>query len=353
MNVLVVDIGGTWTRVAIASGAPGASGARNLSRKSAASQHWNLGPPLRLRSGEFTSFDTLLEFALAQLAPASEPIAAVGIALAGPVAGTGIRAWGSPTNLAWPKLEAERITARLGLSVALINDFVAVGKSLSALGEEDKLTLQAGTPEVDGLCLVVGAGTGLGTCLVTPSPTSRSVRVYPGEGGHAEFAASSREQGELAAWIRAQAGRCSREHILSGKGIIRIAEFLLLRQEDPELRQATLQTEAGSAIGHLARAGNRPAQQVMRWFFQMLAEQVADIALGALPRGGVFIAGGIAPQWSDWLRTPDFLEAFRCKPPMGHLMEQLPVHLVTHPEPGLLGAAVAAADPWLTTGDLA
>jgi glucokinase len=357
MNVLVVDIGGTWTRLAVARRTneahnknPESPGTESGHGDTPGTQRWNLGPALRVRSRDFASFDALLDSVASQVTQASGPITAVGIALAGPVAGTGLRAWGTPTNLPWPKLEAHCIAQRLSLPVALINDFAAIGRSLSALGSEDRLTLQAGEPEADGLCLVVGAGTGLGTCLVTQAPT---VRVYPGEGGHAELAPHDSQQAELAAWIRTRAGRCSREHVLSGGGIARMAEFLLERQQDPDLKRTLEQPDPAGAIGQLARTGNPLALTVMRWFVQMLAEQVADIALGALPRAGVFIAGGIAPQWQDLFLAPDFLEAFRRKPPMGKLMEQLPVHLVIHPEPGLLGIAVAAADPLHPTGDLA
>lgn len=285
MNVLVVDIGGTWTRLAMAHRLPGLP---SEEPGSAASQRWQLGPPLRLRSREYQSFDTLLDSAMSQVTQALEPIAAVGIALAGPVEGAKSQARGSPTNLPWPKLEASRIAQRLGLPVILMNDFAAIGRSLLALGSEDRITLQPGQPETDGLCLVVGAGTGLGTCLVSLSPT---VRVYPGEGGHAEFAPRDREQTELAAWIRASAGRCSREHVVSGGGIARMAAFLLERHPNPDLKQAIEQPDPAGAIGQLARDGNPLALTIMRWFVQMLAEQVADLALGALPRAGVFIAG--------------------------------------------------------------
>lgn len=66
------------------------------------------------------------------------------------------------------------------------------------------------------------------------------------------------------------------------------------------------------------------------------------MALTALPTGGLYLAGGIAPRWADYFQEATFLQALHNRPPMTHLLERLPVSLIMHPEPGLLGAAVSA-----------
>jgi glucokinase len=59
--------------------------------------------------------------------------------------------------------------------------------------------------------------------------------------------------------------------------------------------------------------------------------------------GGVFLGGGIPPKIIPALERGTFLDAFRAKAPMQQLVGAIPVHVIIHPDPGLLGAAVAAA----------
>jgi glucokinase len=55
----------------------------------------------------------------------------------------------------------------------------------------------------------------------------------------------------------------------------------------------------------------------------------------------VVIAGGIVPRFVPFLRTSAFRERFLAKGRFAALLENVPVHVITHPAPGLLGAAVA------------
>ena len=62
-----------------------------------------------------------------------------------------------------------------------------------------------------------------------------------------------------------------------------------------------------------------------------------------LATGGVYIAGGIAPRILPFLQRGGFREAFDRKGRLHTLVERLPAYVVTHPQPGLLGAAMIAA----------
>lgn len=320
MDLIVADVGGTNTRVARA-------------RREA--DGWSLHEAQRYPSREHPDLAGILEHWRRETATV-DTFAAAGLAVAGPVHGGRARV----TNLAWPVLDAEALGARLEMPVTLLNDFAAIGASLDALQPGDCETLQDATRDPDGLRLVAGAGTGLGTCLVGPPGTST---LYPGEGGHARFSPSGPEEAALSAFVTRELGYCTREHLLSGRGIARIGHFELDRQPDPELEQALSTPEPAAAIGALAQAGHPAAETVIDRFVGLYAGQLADMALTALPTGGVYLAGGIAPRWVEAFRGPRFRSAFRNRPPMTHLLEQLPVALIMHPEPGLLGAAVCAS----------
>jgi glucokinase len=58
--------------------------------------------------------------------------------------------------------------------------------------------------------------------------------------------------------------------------------------------------------------------------------------------GGVYLAGGIAPQIVERLKKGPFLTAFRDKGRMSELLSRIPVHVIVNPNVGLLGAAAVA-----------
>ena len=53
------------------------------------------------------------------------------------------------------------------------------------------------------------------------------------------------------------------------------------------------------------------------------------------------LAGGIVPRFVPFLRASAFLERFLAKGRFSAYLEGVAIHVVTHPHPGLLGAAVA------------
>jgi glucokinase len=332
MNLLVADIGGTKTLVALA-------------RREGNS--FRFEHRMRLLSGAYGSLPELLDHWLSTALTDHVQWDGIGLALAGPVTGSGEAAQGRTTNLVWPILDAAELRTRFGAPVVLVNDFAAIGSSLDALGPEDTVTLQSGHADPQGLRLVVGAGTGLGTCMVSPPPDTR---VYAGEGGHADFAPADEWQSTLAEWVRGSEGRCSRESVLSGPGIARIATFMNREMCEGSLTDALAAIDPAAEIGRLAEKGHAPALQVIQRFVSIYAGQLGDLALTPLPHGGVFIAGGIAPRFLKHFQSAAFLAAFRDKAPMQELLKDLPLHLIVHPEPGLLGAAVTAHRAVATAG---
>lgn len=323
---LVVDVGGTKTLVALA-------------RRQAGT--WVFSHRQRYPSSNFTDLPSLLHHWLGQHRLTARQLRAGALAIAGPVWGRGTTARSRATNLDWPDIHATALTEELGFPVCLLNDFQAIGASLASLGPEDTLTLQTGQRQPDGLRLVVGIGTGLGTCLIGPPPEQP---IFAGEGGHAILAPADQHQAALAAWISTrQQGPCRREDLLSGGGIAHLAAYHLHHQPDAtDLTQALHSLPAGAAIQGLAEQGHPLALQIVTDFVQIFAGQLADMALTALPYGGIYLAGGVIQHWQAFFQHATFTQAFANRPPMQDVLADLPIELIVHPEPGLLGAAVAA-----------
>jgi glucokinase len=68
-----------------------------------------------------------------------------------------------------------------------------------------------------------------------------------------------------------------------------------------------------------------------------------DMALACLPRGGVFLAGGIAARLLPALQHGPFLAAFNAKAEHAAIAARMPVHVVTDPLLGLRGAVLLAS----------
>ncbi|MBC7497050.1 MAG: glucokinase, partial [Sphingomonadaceae bacterium] len=78
-------------------------------------------------------------------------------------------------------------------------------------------------------------------------------------------------------------------------------------------------------------------------FCLCLGAVAGDIALTQGGFGGVVIAGGIGLRLATHLPKSGFSQRFLAKGRFERLMATVPVKLLTHPQPGLLGAAAAFA----------
>jgi glucokinase len=84
------------------------------------------------------------------------------------------------------------------------------------------------------------------------------------------------------------------------------------------------------------------ANAALERFCMILGAIAGDMALTMGARG-VVIAGGLGLRLADILPRSAFSERFTGKGRFETLMKSLPVKLITHPQPGLLGAAAAYA----------
>ncbi|MDE2310092.1 MAG: glucokinase [Betaproteobacteria bacterium] len=272
-------------------------------------------------------------------ADASDVTAAC-FALACPISGRRVKL----TNLPW-EVDADALAARFAISrISLINDFEAVGLSVAALQPADLLTLQAGKPQAQGVRAVVGAGTGLGVAWL--SWQDDSYAVHPSEGGHMDFAPADAIQCELLQYLQRRHSHVSYERIVSGPGLIAIFEFLRdtgRGTPSAQLVAATKKGDAASAITQFSQRGDEPAARMaLDLFLRIYGAFAGNVALATLPRGGVYVAGGIAAKIAATLRQGVFLRAFLDKGRFAGLLETLPLHIVTNPQAGLLGAGLTA-----------
>jgi glucokinase len=257
---------------------------------------------------------------------------------AGPVAGERIQM----TNLPWC-LDSGAIAAEFGIRrVRVVNDFEAAARGIEVLGPGDTAVLQHGEPLPLAARVVIGAGSGLGVAYALPQV--KRTQLIAGEGGHAGFAPADDEQMRLWEVLQQQFGRVSVEHVVSGPGLVRIYEFLCAAHPELPSHRATVRTEGAAAISRVAlELGDVLACRALDLFIACYGAVAGDHALTVTARGGVYIAGGIAPKIIDRIAGGAFMAAFNAKGAHAHLNRRVPVRVVTTERLGLLGAALIAA----------
>jgi glucokinase len=322
-SLVTVDIGGTHARFAIAEIAPGGG--------------IELGEPATLHTKDHASFQTAWED-FARLQGGSLP-QAVAIAVAGPVGGEVIRF----TNNPWI-IRPAMIAEKLGVErFTLINDFGAVGHAVACAGVEHFVHL-AGPDDplpAEGTISVVGPGTGLGVAHVWRDGAG-GYHVQATEGGHIDFAPLDSIEDAILTRLRQRYRRVSIERVVSGPGIVEIYEALAAMEG-----RAILPTD-DRTLWRLGTSGEDSlAAAAVDRFCLSLGSVAGDIALA---QGGsaVVIAGGLGLRIKDTLLRSGFANRFTAKGRFAELMAQLPVKLITHPQPGLFGAAAAFAKEHLS-----
>lgn len=243
------------------------------------------------------------------------------IAIATAVTGDAV----SMTNHPWSfSVRALRDELDFG-SLRVLNDFTAQALALPALVPSDFRQIGGGTADLGAPIAVLGAGTGLGVSgLVAGHPIE-------GEGGHVTLAARNREEAEILATMRQGGDHLSAERVLSGPGL----ESLLHAA-------CGLQLRSSEVIRRAVEEDDSQCLHAIELFCGFLGGFAGNLALTLGARGGVYIAGGIAPRLGPLLDRSRFREAFEDKGRFRGYLAAIPTFLVVAEQsPALRGAGIA------------
>lgn len=286
----------------------------------------------RLENDDYADFESLLTAFFSTVTVGFLPVSSACFAVAAPLSGRRVEL----TNRSWI-IDSDRLLQKFPLvELSLVNDFEAVGYGIGELEEKDLIVLQQGKPEAKSLRAVIGAGTGLGQAIL--SPLHKNWRVWPTEGGHTDFAALDIQQQALLNKLFEQFEHVSYERILSGSGLVTLYQFVVEQQGINTTLNLTAEQISQSALQKTDPA----AITAMHLFMQIYGAQAGNLALTTLPRGGIFIAGGIAVKNLDLFEQGFFMQSFLAKGRMRGVLEQIPVYLINNPDVGLLGARLLA-----------
>jgi glucokinase len=257
------------------------------------------------------------------------------------VAGTVVDGNVVTNNLPWP-VENRVVADVLRLDVqrtVLINDLVATASSLAHLKETDLLPLNDGNARELAPMALIAAGTGLGEALLFWD--GHRYQVSPSEAGLTDFAPRNDRELLLLQSLRHRMPRVCTEEIVSGRGFRAIHQIIFPgihhsffddAREDPAAR-ITQQAFAGSCEACIG---------TLQIWIEAYGAEAGNMALRALPFGGVYIAGGIALKILPKLKDGSFVHAFSDKLMLSTQLAKIPIYVVLNESAPVLGAAYEA-----------
>jgi glucokinase len=305
-KTLVIDIGGTNTRIAMAVGP-------------------RIDPDSvrRFRNSEIGTLGAAI--AAYRTETGAQPYA-VCVAGAGPVRDAVLQL----TNLDWV-IDRAMLRAATGAEViSILNDLQAQGHALDTLPADSLTDILPGAPAgPQAARLVINVGTGMNIAPVYR--LNGQTLVPPSEAGHALVPAQTEEELRLSEFLTSRHGFPSVEEVLSGRGIEALYAFVSGKERSAAEIMDGLESD-------------EKARHALRLFIGILGRVAGNMTLITLPFGGVYFVGGVMRHVTPYLLEMGFAEAFADKGRFGPFMAQFPVRVVSDDYAALMGCAAHMAE---------
>lgn len=218
-------------------------------------------------------------------------------------------------------------------NLEIINDFTAVSMAIPMLKTNNLIQFGGKTPLKNKPIAIYGAGTGLGVSALIN--INKQWINFAGEGGHVDFAPNNVEEDKILEILRKEHGRVSAERILSGIGLVNIYRAIV---KSNNLIPKNLKPKD---VSKLALTNNCIyCHKALSLFCVIMGRFGGNLALTLGAFGGVYIAGGIIPNFLNFFKKSGFREAFEDKGRLRQYVIDIPVYMITHDQPGLLGAGM-------------
>jgi glucokinase len=244
-------------------------------------------------------------------------------------------------NLTWTinrKRVAESLKIPTGRTL-LLNDVEAAASSLAHLEGKDLLELNTGSPQPRAPKVYVAAGTGLGESILFWNGDRYQVSAC--EAGLTDFAPGTDREIVVLQALRQRMPRVCTEEIVSGRGFRAIHQAIF-----PEAQHAffgDLSVDSAANITQQAVAKTCSAcEETLHMWTEAYGSEAGNMALRALPFGGVYVGGGIALKILPKLKDGTFVRAFCDKTKLAAELARIPIYVVLNQDAPVLGAAYAA-----------
>ena len=288
-----------------------------------------LGPVRSLEVAKFARFaDAVTHFLRGH--PGQARVSHALLAIAGPVEGERC----ALTNCSWV-IDAAEMRRTLSLEAKLVNDFEATAFSLPAVSPQDLVKIGGGRPLDGAPMAVLGPGSGLGVACITQ--LGDGPVVISGEGGHVTLAGASHREDAILRHLRNRFGHASAERAISGPGLENIYQAIAALDG-----KAIAARNAGEVTESAINGECQTAREALETFCALLGSLAGNVALTFGARGGVYVAGGIAPRIVDFIAQSKFRQRFEAKGRLKTYVETIPSHVIMHPAAAFIGLKAMA-----------
>ena len=257
-------------------------------------------------------------------------LAAAAIAVAGPVDGETV----GLTNRDWRFTRGCLQEAGRAQHFRLLNDFEALALSLPHLEGNDIVQIGGETPQKPAVKIVLGPGTGLGMATLAPLPQGGWMAL-PGEVGHITLPVVTQAEFDWREKMSKPGVPFESEDAITGGGLLHMYRAVT---QSPQF--ATPEEVLQAALSGSDAAAVKTLDQFIIW----LARIAGDAAMTMQARGGVYLAGGIAPSIVEPLKSGPFRTIFQEKGRLARVMRPIPVYVIVDRFPAFKGCAAAIAD---------
>ena len=190
------------------------------------------------------------------------------------------------------------------------------------------------TPAKPAVKIVLGPGTGLGMATLAPLPQGGWMAL-PGEVGHITLPVATQDEFDWRAKMSKPGVPFESEDAITGGGLLLMYRTIA---DTPTL--ATPEAVLQAALAGSDAAAVKTLDQFITW----LARIAGDAAMTMQARGGVYLAGGIAPSIVARLQSGNFRAIFQEKGRLAHVMRPIPVYVIVDRFPAFKGCAAAIAE---------
>ena len=309
MKTLVADIGGTNSRLAVAS-------------TSKTNKEIILKNIQKFRNSDFNNFGEVIKKYLSS--SDGNLINRMCIAAAGIISETTVEM----SNLNW-KITVPSLQKAANIEkVLIINDLQAQGYALDFINPKDLETLIEGshTAVSDNTKLVCGMGTGFNVAIAYQSPFGTFVPAS--EYGHARITVANKKQNLIVEKLAKNSSFVSYENILGGLGLNRLDQVLNERND-----------RAPADILAAAKEGDLQAKEVGTQLASFAGQAFGDFALMNMALGGVYLIGGVARAMMPYLKEENFKKNFYERGNFSEIMKKISIHLILDDYAALKGCA--------------
>ena len=309
MKTLVADIGGTNSRLAVAS----------TYRKDSKIELENV---LKFKNSDFKNFEEIITKYLST--KDGLEINRMCVAAAGIVSNTVVEM----SNLNWKITVSSLQTAANVEKVFIINDLQAQGYALDFINpkELEKLIDGSHSTSESDTKLVCGMGTGFNVAIAYK--TAFGTFVPASEYGHARITVANEGQNSIIKHLEKKSPFVSYENILAGLGLNRLDQFLNQRND-----------RSPADILAAAEAGDLQAKEVGNQLAGFAGQAFGDFALMNMALGGVYLIGGVARAMMPYLKEDNFKKNFYQRGQFSDIMKKISVQVILDDFAALKGCA--------------